>query len=226
LRVKGGTAERLANLKPLALPGGDRAAREPWRMAASALHALGRDREIQRRFTVPAASILERMLAQGLNCPLTSSAGRLFDAVAGLLGVQLVTNFEGQAAMLLEGLAERHGPVLPDVDGYVIENGDTLSFLPLLARLADTEDAALGAALFHATLTKGLSDWVSQAAVTHGLKKVVLGGGCLMNRLLSQSLRSQLQTNGLAVYEARQLPPNDGGLSLGQAWVAMCQRQH
>jgi len=226
LRVNAGTVERLAGLKPLALPGGDRAAREPWRMAASALHALGRDREIQRRFTSPAASILQRMLVRGLNCPLTSSAGRLFDAAAGLLGVKQFMDFEGQAAMLLEALAERHGPVLPVVDGYVIENGDTLSFLPLLARLAETEDAALGAALFHATLTQGLSDWVSQAAVSHGLKKIVLGGGCLMNRVLSQSLRSQLQVNGLAVYEARQLPPNDGGLSLGQAWVARCQRQN
>jgi hydrogenase maturation protein HypF len=195
-------------------------------MAVGALRALGRERESQRRFTLPAAPILERMLAQGLNCPLTSSAGSLFDAAAGLLGVKPFRDSEGQAAMLLEGLAEQHGAVSPDLEGYVIENGDTLNFLPLLARLADTEDAALGAALFHATLAQGLCEWVSQAAVSHGLKKVVLGGGCLMNRVLSQSLRSQLQANGLTVYEARQLPPNGGGLSLGQAWVAMCYKQN
>ena len=195
-------------------------------MAVSALQALGRADEIRSRFPWAAAATLERMLDRELNCPFTSSAGRLFDAAAGLLGVKSFMHYEGQAATLLEGLAERHGPVSPDVKGYVIENDDTLNLLPLLATLADTEDAALGAALFHASLAEGLTEWVSQAAASHGLKNVVLGGGCLMNRVLSQSLRSQLQANDLSVYEARQLPPNDGGLSLGQAWVAMCHGQN
>jgi hydrogenase maturation protein HypF len=226
LHVTGGQAERLAYLKPLALPGGDSAAREPWRMAASALHALGRAREIRSRFPWAAAATLEQMLDKELNCPPTSSTGRLFDAAAGLLGIKPFMRYEGQAAMLLEGLAERRGPVLPDVEGYVIESDGSLNYLPLLARLADTEDATFGAALFHASLAQGLTDWVSQAVASHGLKDVVLAGGCLMNRVLSKSLRSQLEANGLSVYEARQLPPNDGGLSLGQAWVAMCHEQN
>jgi hydrogenase maturation protein HypF len=166
------------------------------------------------------------MLDKELNCPPTSSTGRLFDAAAGLLGIKPFMRYEGQAAMLLEGLAERRGPVLPDVEGYVIESDGSLNYLPLLARLADTEDATFGAALFHASLAQGLTDWVSQAVASHGLKDVVLAGGCLMNRVLSKSLRSQLEANGLSVYEARQLPPNDGGLSLGQAWVAMCHEQN
>ncbi len=217
--------ERLAHLKPLALPGGDRAAREPWRMAASALHALGRSHEIPQRFTFPAAATLGRMLDRGFNCPLTSSAGRLFDAAAGLLQVKACMRFEGQAAMLLEGLAAKHGPVSPYRDGYVLESDASLNLLPLLAKLAGTDDAAFGAALFHATLAQGLIDWVLAAAVRHGLTEVVLAGGCFLNRLLSEILRTELQANGLCVYEAQQLPPNDGGLSLGQAWVAMCHDQ-
>lgn len=223
LYVREAHFERLAHLKPLALPGGDRAAREPWRMAASALHALGRGDEIPARFGLPAAVTLERMLARGLNSPLTSSAGRLFDAAAGLLGIQAFMRFEGQAAMLLEGLAERHGPVLAYRQGYVIERNGVLNLLPLLARLADTKDAAFGAALFHATFAQALGEWILQAAAHRGLKDVVLGGGCFLNQLLSEALRRSLRAGGLQVYEARQLPPNDGGLSLGQAWVAMCR---
>lgn len=221
LDVQGEHCERLAYLKPMALPGGDRAAREPWRMAASALHALGRDHEIAKRFDWPAAATLEQMLAGNLHSPLTSSAGRLFDAAAGLLGVKAFMRFEGQAAMLLEGLAEQHGPVLPDGNGYAIERNGTLNMLPLLARLADTKDAAFGAALFHATFAQALTDWVQRAAIQSGLKQVVLSGGCFLNRLLSEWIRDELRANGLEVYEARQLPPNDGGLSLGQAWVAI-----
>ncbi len=225
LRAQADMCERLACLQPLALPGGDRAAREPWRMAASALHALGRGDEITERFNWPAAANLNLMLSNGLNSPLTSSAGRLYDAVAGLLGVKAYMRFEGQAAMLMEGLAERYGSVVPDEDGYVIERQGMLNMLPLLARLAETKDAGFGAALFHATFAYALADWVLQASVQSGIKQVALSGGCFLNRLLSESLRVKLQSNGLTVFEARQLPPNDGGLSLGQAWVALCRDQ-
>lgn len=216
--------ERLSHLEPLSLPGGDRAAREPWRMAASALHALGRGREIGQRFSAPAAGGVAEMLDKATHCPTTSSAGRLFDAAAGLLGVKAFMRFEGQAAMLLEGLAQRHGPVQPYRGGYTLEGDGNLSLLPLLERLADTPDAAFGAALFHATFAEGIAAWVRRAAGRLGLTDVVLGGGCFLNQILSQALRRSLQIGGLRVYEARQLPPNDGGLSLGQAWVAMCRK--
>ena len=225
LQVQTDMCERLACLQPLALPGGDRAAREPWRMAASALHALGRGDEIMKRYNWPAAANLKMMLTNGLNCPLTSSAGRLYDAAAGLLGVQAYMRFEGQAAMLMEGLAERYGSVAPDEDGYVIERQGMLNLLPLLARLAEIKDAGFGAALFHATFAYALVDWVLQASAKSGIKQIVLGGGCFLNRLLSGSLRVKLESNGLEVFEARKLPPNDGGLSLGQAWVALGRDQ-
>jgi hydrogenase maturation protein HypF len=208
-------------LKPLALPGGDRAAREPWRMAASALHALGRGDEIERRFSHAGAGVVRQMLEKRVNCPFTSSAGRLFDAAAGLLSVKEVMRFEGQGAMLLEGLAEQYGRAEPMADSYVLEADGVLNVVPLLARLADTRDTGHGAALFHATLAEGLAKWVQQAAAEHSLDEIVLGGGCFLNHVLSRTLREHLRGIGLRVFEASQLPPNDGGLSLGQAWVAM-----
>ncbi len=221
LRVEGGHCERLGHLAPLPLPGGDRAAREPWRMAASALHRLGRGEEISQRFATPAAGMLRQMLEKGINTPSTSSCGRLFDAAAGLLQIRDMASFEGQAAMLLEGLAEVHGTVMPLHHGYEFTADGTLDLLPLLGTLADTPDPAFGAALFHATLAQGLAAWVMQAAQRSDIKIVALGGGCFLNAILSRNLRESLTGAGLTVLEAQQVPPNDGGLSLGQAWVAI-----
>jgi len=223
LRVDGAGCERLGHLAPLALPGGDVAAREPWRMAAAALFALGRDDEIIRRYAdEPAAITVAAMLARNLNCPQTTSAGRLFDAAAGLLGVSRRATFEGQAALYLEGLAARHGRVAPLADGWRIAAG-RLDFRPLLAALATAKDQGAAAALFHATLAAGLCDWLARAAQDTGHTTVLAAGGCLLNRLLVEALRDGLSARGLRFVTATALPPNDGGLSLGQAWVI---RQH
>ena len=222
LRVDGAGFSRLGHLRPLPLPGGDRAAREPWRMAAAALHALGRGDEIARRFPDrPQARRLHALLQSRLHCPPTTSLGRWFDAAAGLLGVRAVMAYEGQAAMLLEGLAEQAGDVAPLTEDYVLQDDGRLDLLPLLARLADEGDARRGAALFHATLARGLADWVTRAAEREGLDTVALGGGCFLNHILSRRLASLLHERGMRVLAAAEIPPNDGGLSLGQAWVAM-----
>jgi hydrogenase maturation protein HypF len=224
LWVDGARYRRLGSLRPLPLPGGDRAAREPWRMAAAALHALGRGAEIPRRFPGPLAEPVRRLLERGGEalCPLTSSAGRLFDAAAALLAVRPVSAYEGQAAMELEALAATHGPAEPLADGYRLTETGQLDLLPLLAWLADrTAEPALGAARFHATLALALADWVSQAARREAVTDIALGGGCFLNRLLGVQTRDGLEQSDLRVYEAHQAPPNDGGLSLGQAWIAM-----
>ncbi|MEW5770251.1 MAG: carbamoyltransferase HypF [Pseudomonadota bacterium] len=222
LRVEGGDFTRLGHLSPLPLPGADKAAREPWRMAAAALFRLGRGGEIARRFpNRPMAGQLHEMLERELHCPPTTSLGRWFDAAAGLLGVREVMAYEGQAAMLLEGLAEQAGPVAPLRGGHALAGHGHLDLLPLLAHLADETDAARGAAVFHATLARALADWAVRAAEAQALDTVALGGGCLLNHILSAQLRDLLAQHGLRVLDARQVPPNDGGLSLGQAWVAM-----
>lgn len=225
LRVDGARFERLGQLRSLPLPGADRAAREPWRMAAAALFELGRTAEIGERFGPQfglSPAMVVTMLEKNFNTPRTSSAGRWFDAAAGLLGIKPVTSFEGQAATMLEGLATAFGEVEPLASGYAID-GATLDLLPLLARLADMRDVGQAAALFHATLALALSDWASRAATEHGIDNVVFGGGCFHNRLLSDALRARLQARKLQVFEAALLPPGDGGLSLGQAWVARHQ---
>lgn len=223
LYVDGAECTRLSHLSSLSLPGGDRAAREPWRMAVSVLYACGRSHEIPgflaKRYPERDGKLLITMLERGLNCPQTSSLGRLFDAAAGLLGLRAEAHYEGQAAMELECLAAQFGEVPPLRNGMVFSQG-IIDFKPLLSHLADCDDPKYGAALFHATLAKGLAD--SLIATVHGQKiaKTVIGGGCAMNAVLLTALRQQLEAAGVAVYEARQLPANDGGVALGQAWVA------
>jgi len=222
LRVDGCTCERLGRLAPLRLPGGDRAAREPWRMAAAALARAGLAAEIPARFgDEPACSAVATMLARGFNAPETSSLGRWFDAAAGVLGVRRRMAFEGQAAMLLEGLAERHGRVAAAPDLFAVNTVNELDLTPLFARLAGESDAASGAALFHATLVAALAEWAADAAQAQRLYTVACGGGCFLNAILARELRIALAERGLTMLEAQAVPPNDGGLALGQAWVAL-----
>ncbi len=222
LLVDGGRCERLGRLRPLRLPGGDRAAREPWRMAAAALALAGRDADIASRFAdEPAAFTVTQMLARGVNSPPTSSMGRWFDAAAGLLEVKRRSAFEGQAAMLLEGLAEQYGAVAADPSLFAFSAANELDLAPLAARLATERNAALGAALFHATVIAGLAAWVAKASRDQGITTVACGGGCFLNAILARGLRQALSAVDVAMLEAHDVPPNDGGLSLGQAWVAL-----
>jgi hydrogenase maturation protein HypF len=225
LRVDGGTFQRLGHLAPLAMPGGDAAAREPWRMAAAALHASGRSAQIEARFGHrPAAAAVAQMLARGLRCPPTTSLGRWFDAAAALLRVRETHSYEGQAPMLLEALAAGAVALPPDeaLAALVPLRADgTLDLQPLLLHLADETDMPHGALLFHHALADGLARWVAQAARDSGLRQVALAGGCFLNALLTGLLLPRLAAHGLQVLQARQAPPNDGGISLGQAWVAI-----
>ncbi|MDP2401093.1 MAG: carbamoyltransferase HypF, partial [Actinomycetota bacterium] len=222
----GAAFERLAHLRALPLPGGDRAAREPWRMASAALHELGRNAEIAQRFAgEPAAATLATMLQRGLNCPRTSSMGRAFDAAAGLLGLSRHMLYEAQAAITLEQAAMRHiaahGHPEPLLQGWRIDEAGCLDLRPLFAHLADSGDGAeQGAAVFHTTLIAALADWVTQAAQRSGITMIVCGGGCFLNRLLNEGLRARLEAAGLAVRYPRAMQPGDTAIALGQAWIA------
>jgi hydrogenase maturation protein HypF len=229
LQVAGAQFERIGHLRPLPLPGGDRAAREPWRMAAAVLHALGRGDEIARRFSKEAgAATVATMLERGLNSPPTSSLGRVFDAATALLGLCAHQRFEAQAAILLEQAAQRYirhqGWLQPRVEDAA--ECATLDLLPLLDRLVEAQDAERSAAEFHAGLVTTLGAWVAAAAQRSGLNTVALGGGCFANRLLMTGLRQNLEQRGLQVLQPRLVPPGDGGLALGQAWVALNKRDN
>jgi hydrogenase maturation protein HypF len=220
LHVDGTRFRRLGHLRHLALPGGDRAAREPWRMAAAALVAMGRGDAIAGRFPAqPAAPMLQRWLLGDATVPGTSSLGRWFDAAAALLGLCEVMDFEAQAAMHLEAAAAAHGPADAWPDGYAIDGG-TLDLMPALRRLDDAHDTGEAAARFHATLARALADWTLRAARAERIDHVAVAGGCLLNTLLSDALCTRLRAGGLEVLEPRMLPPGDGAVSLGQAWIA------
>lgn len=213
LRLDGAAFRRLGHLCELPLPGGDAAARAPWRMGAAALHALGRDEAIVPCFGARAAPLV-RLLAGG-KVPGTSSAGRLFDAAAALLGLCRDSGYEGEAAMRLEAAARS---VPPLESGWRLADG-VLDLTPLLAALPG-RDPAEGAGLFHATFAAGLVAWARAAAAAEGLETVALSGGCLVNRRLAEATCAGLRAAGLRPLLPRQAPPGDGGLSLGQAWIA------
>lgn len=218
IALSGADWTRVGALAPLALPGGDRAAREPWRMAVAALHDAGLgDRAAALLAGAPLAAAVAARLAAGREPMVTTSAGRLFDAAAALSGVSLVQDFEGQAAMALEARV-RSPRSLPG--GWRIAAG-RLSLAPLFAwTAAERPDAGAAADVFHGTLIEGLAALAAAAAADTGLSTVALSGGCVMNRVLAEGLTDALSARGLAVLLPRRLPPNDGGLSLGQAVMA------
>ena len=229
LRLDGASCQRLGHLAPLAMPGGDRAAKEPWRMAVAALHGAGLGYRvggwIKQHYPTRDPGPLLTMLARQLRCPPTTSLGRWFDAAAGLLGVRDLMHYEGQAAMELEGLATKHGEVEALPGGYaLLEKGAVLDFSPILNALMGCQDAAHGAALFHATVAAGLAEWAAlatkAAGAAGGRAKIAVGGGCALNAVLMAALRRHLEAASVDLLEARQVPANDGGLALGQAWVA------
>lgn len=231
LIVDGAHFERLGHLRPLALPGGDRAARDPWRMAAAALFDLGRGDQIAARFAdQPGAEIIAAMLAKGLNSPRTSSMGRVFDAAAGLLGICPQMEFESQAAIALEQQAaayiETHGWPAPFEGGWHIDEYGQLDLLPLLGALSSEPDTGFGAALFHATLVAALMQWVMRASEATGIERLACGGGCFFNKLLRSALVEKIPATGLELLLPRRLLPGDTAISLGQAWVAMHLLEH
>lgn len=216
---------RLGALAPLALPGGDVAAREPWRLAAAVLHALGRGGEIVPVFGplvgITMAETVRVMLARDLHCPRSSSAGRWFDAAAGALGLCLRQQTEAAAAMALEAAAV--GALQADGDDLPVPL--SLDLAPLVGHLLGLRgQGALalgrGAVWFHRALAGGLVQAVRHHSATAGCTQVVLAGGCMANRLLVRLLRQALQDAGLQVFTAQAAGCGDAGLALGQAWVA------
>ncbi len=203
--------ERVAHLEPLPLPGGEQAVREPWRVAAANLERAGRP--------VPFARwpLVRQSLA--VNAPLSSGAGRLLDAVSALLGVRETVSYEGQAAIELEALA---GETL--ADAYACgQTGGVLAGADLIAAAHDDLHAGRPREQIAAAVHEGLAAAFATAcaAAEPGARRtVVLTGGCLQNVRLAQSLRQRLAQEGFRVLTHRLVPPNDGGLSYGQAAVA------
>lgn len=230
IAVEGERYRRAAHLLRFRLPGGEAGVREPRRAAFGVLHAVYGDGLLSMTDLPPLAAfapaertVLATMLARGVNSPPTSSAGRLFDAVASLLGLCHKASFEGQAGMAVEYAAERAGGRLHSlVPAGITEEGDMLviDWRPTLSSLVEAYRASAGveplAAGFHDALIEAL---VSVAART-GINHVLLTGGCFQNARLTEGAVWMLREAGMEPAWHRRIPPNDGGLAAGQAAFA------
>jgi hydrogenase maturation protein HypF len=222
------TFERLAHLAYIPLPGGDRAVRQPWRVAASLLaqvygdNFLDLDIPFARQLDPARWKPLAQMITRGVNSPLASSLGRLFDGVSALVGLRQEVVYEGQAAIELEALALPADRAYP----FAIKEGQPaiLDVGPLLrAIVEDLKEgvpAGLIAGRFHRSIAELLAAVCRLARNQTGVNEVALSGGVFQNRLLLEQLLGLLAEAKFTVYRNCQVPPNDGGLSLGQAAVA------
>ena len=220
-------AERVAHLDYVPMPGGTRAIREPWRMAAIYLHrAFGDDfldlkLPFVRRLDNRAWATLRKVAASGVNSPETSSMGRLFDAVASLVGLRDMINYEGQAAVELEAIADRSL-----TQGYEFEltSEGVIKAEHVILRaaedlLADVSPQAVSAR-FHLGVAGMIVSIALRLRVERRLNRVVLSGGVFQNMYLLTEVCRSLESNGFDVFTHRRTPANDGGVSLGQAAVA------
>jgi hydrogenase maturation protein HypF len=215
-------ASRLAHFKAVAMPGGAAAIREPWRNLHAHLCAVHMEGSQLPALCGKPLATLSAMMARGVNAPLASSCGRLFDAVAAALGLcDGQQAYEGDAAARLETLAEHaHGG-----DGYDFAFvGDILEPAPmweaLLADLADGVPREAVGARFHAGLARALARTATLLAKDAPFDTVALSGGCFQNRLLFEQTQRRLQDVGFTVLTHAKVPANDGGLALGQAAIA------
>ncbi len=224
LRVRDGAFQRVAHLRTFPLPGGDAASREPRRSALGLLYEMEGDAVFSRPalaarlgFTGPELAVLRGMLEAGAATPRTSSAGRLFDGVAALAGSRLRASFEGQAAMELEFAAGNTN----DEDAYPFElEGEVVNWAPLIAAIeAGRRAGALVSRIarrFHNTL----ADIIVAVARREGVPRVCLTGGCFQNLALAERTIERLAAEGFTPYWHQRVPPNDGGIALGQLVAA------
>jgi hydrogenase maturation protein HypF len=226
-----GGFRRAAHLRYVPMPGGDQAIREPWRMAASYLADAGqREALLAGRVSAASLTTVRRVIDRRINTPLTSSAGRLFDGVAALLGVRDRVTYEGQAAIELEWLAtaaSSHDGSFFEFDiaaGASRGSPFTIDTRPLIAAIAAAigrgQDAAQIARRFHSTLVEVIAQVCARLRQQEELDVVVLSGGVFQNALFTSEVIEHLERDGFRVYRHKNVPPGDGGLSLGQLVIA------
>jgi hydrogenase maturation protein HypF len=228
LGVTATSFRRVAHFRTFRLPGGDTAAREPRRSALGVLYEIFGDALLGKTALAPLAAfaprelpVLHRMLARGLNAPLTSSAGRLFDAVAALAGVRQVARYEGQAAMELEFALDG----VATTEAYPVRlrpgpSADIVDWEPLIHRLLADLDDGVAAAHVAARFHNALVDAIVAVAMRAEQDRVVLTGGCFQNRYLLERAVHRLRAAGFRPYWHQRIPPNDGGIPLGQIVAA------
>jgi hydrogenase maturation protein HypF len=224
--------ERIAHLAPFRLPGGEKAVKEPRRSALGLLYEIFADDLFERKDLAPLAAFskkelehLKVMLARGLNSPVTTSAGRLFDAVASLLDIRQRVSFEGQAAMELEFALEglEADQTYPSTISGPGENL-ILDWSPLIRAILNDIERGTRRGIISAKFHNSLAEAIVELAKRIGHKHVVLSGGCFQNSYLTERAVGRLQAEGFRAYWHQRVPPNDGGIALGQVIAAMRHR--
>ncbi len=240
LHVSHSTYKRVAHLSPLLLPGGDTTVREIWRLGLAFLTSA--DIDITDTSSLPPALLetpeelrfgIAQIMKKNINTPTTSSVGRLFDAVSSLVGIQQTVDYEGQAAMELESLAwtayedsnstqtgDRYTATITWNKGqHLLDSRPLLHWL--LEDLKNGTPTPVIALSFHLWLTRSACKALTLlSAKENSTKNILLGGGCFLNRMLLEQLTEKLEKNGFTVYTGEKIPVNDGGISLGQAYIA------
>ncbi|HTS07729.1 MAG TPA: carbamoyltransferase HypF, partial [Candidatus Eisenbacteria bacterium] len=226
-RVENGYYDRVAHLRPFNLPGGDAAIRESWRSAASLLFELKKkspksDEQngmphfspvLREVGTSNEQAKIRYMLEKGINTVPTTSVGRLFDAVASISGLAHQNRFEGQAAMMLENEIG----ALQTEEAYSLNSGD---WAPLLERVLKDRREEVPVSRIAARFHNALVNWIVEVAGKVGEKQIVLSGGVFQNRYLTERAAAVLESSGYKVHMHQRVPPNDGGIALGQVVMA------
>ncbi|ADU97082.1 (NiFe) hydrogenase maturation protein HypF [Thermovibrio ammonificans HB-1] len=210
--------ERLFHLKQFKLPGGDKAVKEPFRCAVSLLLELGVEPGAWLKGLEREVSLVKQMVEKGINSPTTSSMGRLFDGVAALLGIKLKVSYQAQGAILLEEAAsgfhtQEHYPVVLR-EGVIDWSEMVEALLKDIEKGVSVNEAA---AKFHNWVVESTVEAVKEALSAVNCRKVGLSGGVFQNRILTEKLSRRLREEGITVLTHQIVPPNDGGICLGQA---------
>jgi hydrogenase maturation protein HypF len=241
------SVERIAHLRPFRLPGGDKAVKEPRRTALGLLHEMSNcqdkfmlqmQHEFVRTFSPKELATLKTMLAKKLNSPVTTSMGRLFDAVASLINLRQQIRFEGQAAMELEFALE--GTEIDDAYSLPIKNADgrakgssrithhaslILDWSPMVQEILTDVERKIPIGIISAKFHNALAESIVAVAKYAGQNRVVLSGGCFQNRYLTERAVRLLQAEGFRPYWHQRVPPNDGGIALGQVVAALRRKE-
>ena len=239
LRVTRSGIRRVARLRPFRLPGGEAAVREPRRTALAALFAaLGADvfrnseRLLPGVFSARELALLEPMIARGVRSPITSSAGRLFDAVASLLGLRQRSEFEGDAAMALEFAAEGEweGTMYefertPWMGGGEGEGRFEIDWTPMVRGMVEDRDRGRSVAAMAVDFHESLAAMIVSVAREVGEPRVALSGGCFQNGRLTEAVLRRLREAGFRPLWHERIPPNDGGIALGQVVAALGEQE-
>lgn len=218
--------ERVISFRSFPLPGGEKAIQEPRRAAFGMLYEIMGEDILQQKNWLHSAGFAEgepetliQMIQKGVNCPRTSSVGRIFDAVASLLNLKHVTTYEGQAAVMLEHLAVDSF----NLQEYPFKIKDVIDWEPIIRGVLKDQQMFMNKSDISGKFHHSLARIIMRVCRTTSLKQVAISGGCFQNRILTESVLTMLTESGYRCFWHRQIPPNDGGISLGQLYAIACE---